>query len=75
MVSHSETPVAPIEKVKVVSEKVFEIRFTASKELLVKIERLKGLLAHRDPILKSAKMVKISKAQIKRLVWQRDRGT
>ena len=102
VMSHSDVPVPSTEKIKTVSEKLVEIRFTASKDLLEKIEKLKGLLAHKDPRLKLEQLIHQlcdlglekwdrnvkpidfpaparvtstkSKAQVRRLVWQRDRG-
>ncbi|PWU15626.1 MAG: hypothetical protein C5B49_11515, partial [Bdellovibrio sp.] len=37
------------DRVKAVSEEKVEFRFTAGKELVGKIEKIKGLLAHRQP--------------------------
>jgi hypothetical protein len=49
--------VIPTEKVRAVSGDQVEVRFTASSELVEKFERLKGLLAHKNPNLKLADLI------------------
>ncbi|MDZ4677788.1 MAG: HNH endonuclease signature motif containing protein, partial [Oligoflexia bacterium] len=89
------------------SESDIEIKFTAKKELLDKIQKLKGIRAHKNPNLtiaelmdelcdlalekwdkskspaparaarqqnQNSKTLNISKAQVRREVWLRDKG-
>ncbi len=48
-VSLSSSPVTSVEKIKTISPVDFEIRFCTKEPLLKKIQKLKALLAHKNP--------------------------
>ncbi|MDZ4676573.1 MAG: HNH endonuclease [Oligoflexia bacterium] len=56
-VSFSTSPVISIDKVRAISESDIEIKFTAKKELLDKIQKLKGLRAHKNPNLTMSELM------------------
>src|SRR5438046_3123707 len=47
--SLSSSPITPLEKIKVISDEDIEIKFTAKEELYKKIQKLRALLAHKNP--------------------------
>ena len=55
-VSFSSSPVVPFEKIRAVSRQDVEIKFTAKEEVLKKIQKLKALLAHRNPNLRLSEL-------------------
>lgn len=55
-ISLSSAPPAPVEKIKTVSKVEVEIKFTADEALLQTIQRLKGLLAHKNPNMNLAEL-------------------
>lgn len=101
-ISLSSTPPPAIEKVRVVSNEKVEIKFTTDETFLGKVQKLKGLIAHKHPNIELAELFNLlcnlglekwdkslsapardklqqertqSQAQMKRVVWQKARGT
>ena len=57
MVSQSTTVVVPFEKIRAISSEDVEIKFTAKETLIKKIQKLKGILAHKNPNLQLSELI------------------
>lgn len=55
-VSLAVAPLAPIEKIRAIANEKVEIKFSADEDLLDKVQKLKGLLAHKNPNMSLAEL-------------------